>query len=139
MLGLFLNELRGSIPATIGLLTSLEVMSFRNNRFTGIVPTTLGLLTDLRDLDLDYIPTLDSKKPTFCRKILHDNMHSLTHTYIHLSLEGAPLFTEIGSLTKLEYLAAVESYLAGVIPNEIGGYCRYTRSSFLVVSAFKLI
>lgn len=48
------NNLVGSIPAEIGLLTNLQVLYLARNRLLGTIPTTIGLLTELKYLGLQY-------------------------------------------------------------------------------------
>ena len=46
------NKLKGSIPAELGDLTSLQTLDLRSNPLTGPIPAWLGALTDLRTLYL---------------------------------------------------------------------------------------
>lgn len=46
--------LRGPIPATLGGLRSLRVLSLSQNGFSGRIPTELGGLAALQQLDLSY-------------------------------------------------------------------------------------
>jgi Leucine-rich repeat (LRR) protein len=46
------NELGGTLPAQIGLLSKLEVLLMVNNDFFGPLPTAIGSLTGLKLLDL---------------------------------------------------------------------------------------
>ena len=48
------NELTGSIPSEIGLLTSLNSLNFAINELIGSIPSEIGLLTSLEELYLCY-------------------------------------------------------------------------------------
>lgn len=66
------NNLTGSIPDTLGLLTSLEYLDLYNNSLSGPIPESLARLKNLTDLwlnenDLEVTaytrPMLQSKLP----------------------------------------------------------------------------
>jgi hypothetical protein len=46
------NRLRGTLPASLGLLTKLEYLDLHNNRLMGEVPSTIATCVSLRDLFL---------------------------------------------------------------------------------------
>jgi len=50
--GLSYNQLPGLIPASLGNLTNLQVLTFDNNLFSGSIPDSLGKLTNLQTLSL---------------------------------------------------------------------------------------
>jgi hypothetical protein len=39
------NQLRGTLPATLGSLTSLQILSLKDNQLRGVVPAAMGNLT----------------------------------------------------------------------------------------------
>lgn len=46
------NELTGTIPSEIGLLSNLKgLFQVRANDFTGLIPTEIGLLTGVANFD----------------------------------------------------------------------------------------
>jgi len=51
-LALHLNNLTGTIPASLGQLTKLSTLYFAYNSLTGTIPTTLGLLTNMEWMDV---------------------------------------------------------------------------------------
>jgi Leucine-rich repeat (LRR) protein len=53
-LGLYLNQLTGSIPPEIGNLTNLTWLDLGNNGLTGSIPPEIGNLTNLTHLNLRY-------------------------------------------------------------------------------------
>ena len=46
------NDLTGSIPSVIGLLSGMEHLELRHNQLTGPIPSEFGLLTPLTHLSL---------------------------------------------------------------------------------------
>ena len=84
------NRLSGSIPSSIGNLTSLEYLHLYRNQLRGSIPPSLGNLANLRWLDL------------FGNRLTG----------------GVP--SELGRLTKLEVLQVLNNQLTGVIPPELG-------------------
>ena len=46
----------GSIPASIGSVTSLRILNMYENLFTGTLPPEIGLLQNLEILDVAYTP-----------------------------------------------------------------------------------
>ena len=47
------NNLVGTIPTAIGLLTTLAELDLHSNEISGSIPTEIGTLTSLSYLDLD--------------------------------------------------------------------------------------
>ena len=47
------NELVGPLPSEIGFLTALRAFIVYNNKWTGTIPTSVGLMTELRVFDID--------------------------------------------------------------------------------------
>ena len=80
----------GMIPAELGTLTSLEVLSLGGNQLTGPIPTWLGSLTSLETLYLSENQLTGMIPP------------------------------ELGSLTDLRWLRLSENQLTGTIPTEMG-------------------
>jgi hypothetical protein len=80
------NNLKGSIPNELGVLTKLEILYLARNSLQGTIPTQLGLLTDLT-----YIG-------------LHVN-----------SLVGSVPSIFMGNLTKLKTIYLQKNYLTGTI------------------------
>lgn len=51
-LELSFNKISGELPATIGNLENLKVLAFNGNELTGTIPSTIGNLTQLKKLHL---------------------------------------------------------------------------------------
>ena len=93
---LYSNNLTGPIPASLGDLTDLTLLSLRDNNLTGPIPASLGKLTNLTRLYL-YENELTGKIPT-----------------------------ELGDLTKLTELSLRDNNLSGAIPAALGNLTNLT-------------
>jgi Leucine-rich repeat (LRR) protein len=85
------NNLVGTIPPELALLTSIRFIDLFNNFLTGTLPTQLGLLTDL-----EFVLDVDS--------------NLLTGT----------LPTELGVLSKLDIMWLKKNFFVGTVPTEFG-------------------
>ena len=85
------NNLTGTIPASLGVLTSLQSLNLNSNHLSGTIPATLGNLTSLQSLQM-----------------------------VTNQLSGA-IPVEIGNLTNLQALFLSENQLSGTIPSGLGG------------------
>ena len=88
-LSLSTMRLTGTVPASLGNLTALEVLNLNTNMLTGTIPSALGSLTNLVQLELQ--------------------MNELTG--------GIP--SSLGSLAQLEFLLLSENRLSGGIPSQL--------------------
>ena len=108
------NDLRGTLPASLGALTSLTTLDLSgNNQVTGAIPD-LRALTSLATLNLGdnqlsgTIPDL-SALTSLTTLNLRDNQ-----------LTGA-IPEELGNLTELDVLYLDDNQLSGPIPAALGG------------------
>lgn len=90
-LDLSLNNFTGDIPVSFGRFPLLKVLILSGNLFTGAIPPFLSNLSELTRFELAYTETM---KPS-------------------------PLPSEIGNLTKLEFLYLSKINLIGNIPDTI--------------------
>ena len=94
------NRLEGGIPATMGNLTNLEILSLDDNQLSGTIPTELGNLTNLEFLYLND-NQLSGTIPTEL-----ENLTNLQHLFLseNALLEGTlPLvLTELSKLKTLD-------------------------------------
>lgn len=89
-LSLSSNALSGTIPTEIGMLQQIEVLNLHNNKLTGVIPTELGMMTNMIDLA------------------------------IHSSPLTGIIPTELGDCTTLVQLSVFNTSLSGSIPQEVG-------------------
>ena len=71
-LWVFNNRLHGTIPSSIGNLSSLISLRLDRNLLTGTVPSTLGLLTKLQTLNLDT-NYLSGTLPSYFRTVTYND------------------------------------------------------------------
>ena len=108
------NELTGEIPAELGSLTNLTLLDLQNNELTGEIPPELGDLTNLKYLILDQ-NGLTGEIPSWLDSLT--NLEQLILRNNELTGEIPP---ELASLTNLERLWLSQNELTGEIPAELG-------------------
>jgi RHS repeat-associated protein len=109
------NQLIGAIPARLGHLSRLQVLSLWQNRLSGSLPPELGQLTDLRLLSLAQNGTLSGPLPSALgqlRQLFHINLGS--------NQFSGTLPAELGQLTALTYLNLYDNKFSGPIPASLG-------------------
>ncbi|CAL5088985.1 unnamed protein product [Urochloa decumbens] len=110
-LGLSGNSLSGSIPASLGNVSSLNTILLAENSLKGSIPKTLGHILNLSILDLGY-NKLSGNVPG----VIY-NISSLI--YLGLSnnmLDGQILFSTGHSLPNLESLVLSGNIFSGMVP-----------------------
>ena len=135
-MGLYDNQLTGSIPSEIGNLTNLEWLILDDNELTGIIPDEICNQGDSSpDLDNNQFcpPYPECISPSdigyqdlsVCGDVveLWGEYYSIEYT-TELDLSGSgltgPIPPEIGNLTNLTKLLLFDNDLVGEIPEEIG-------------------
>ncbi|KAJ4782812.1 Protein kinase family protein [Rhynchospora pubera] len=112
-LGLFMNEISGSIPAEIGGLTSLGDLELYQTNLGGTIPLDIGKLLNLRWVDLSE-NMMSGEIPSTLGNLTSLNVLILDSN----SFEGRiPL--ELSNMQALEYLNFSSNKLSGAIPKEI--------------------
>ncbi|MDQ0360928.1 toxin Cry1Ac domain D-VI-related protein [Breznakia pachnodae] len=94
------NQLSGSIPASINMMSSLTNLDLGENLIEGEIPSSIGLLTSLTDLRLDT-NNLTGQIPSSIK-----NLINLTHLRLNSNnLEGndEAIFANMTSLTYFTY------------------------------------
>ncbi len=133
------NQLTGTIPTELALLTGLEWLGLPRNQLTGPIPAELGRLTNLEVLGLDgnqltgTIPPQLSNLTSLRWLALHNNqltgsipaeLGGLSDLEV-LGLDGNQLTgtipPQLSNLTSLRWLALTSNRLSGAIPAELGG------------------
>lgn len=110
------NNLKGTIPSSIGILSRIKSLILRNNLLTSL-PSTIGKLRRLKILNIN----------TNELRILPNTFHELKAlkflSVSHNKLEMLP--TSIGSLSSLRSLSLEKNSLK-ILPKEIGDLNRLT-------------
>ena len=112
--GLRFKKLTGTIPAVLGELVNLEVLSLSENEFTGSIPLELGNLKKLRILKLD------SNKLTGPIPIALGELPALETLNLSDNVLAGTIPAELASLEALQTLTLNDNMLSGPIPPELG-------------------
>ena len=112
-------DLTGPIPAELGGLANLQVLDFEHNDLTGFIPAELGELTNLVRLDIAG-NHLTGPVPTWLRNLTELYSLNLGHN----DLTG-PIPAELSRLVNLEYLLLRgNNDLTGPVPAGLGNLTR---------------
>lgn len=108
------NNLKGSIPMEISMLTSLRHVAFTSNPIGGSIPTQIGRLTRLEF----FAAALVKLGGTIPSEI--GMAKNLTHFLIFRTEVSGTIPHQIGALTGMKGLMLDESKISGTIPTELG-------------------
>ncbi|KAL5726974.1 lysine--tRNA ligase [Ranunculus cassubicifolius] len=106
--------LTGPIPASLGNLSSLEVLSLGKNQFNGTIPTSLSALSALRELLFD---SNELSGPIPARLGALPRLNVMDFSLNNLS---GLIPTSLGNLTSLSKLDLSNNQLRGSIPESLG-------------------
>ena len=84
------NQLVGSIPSSIGNMISLQLLYFNNNKLTGSIPSDIGKLTSLRYFDVVFNCLVGSIPSSI------GNMISLKELYFYYNKLTGDLILKLG-------------------------------------------
>ncbi|KAI7729152.1 LOW QUALITY PROTEIN: hypothetical protein M8C21_028381 [Ambrosia artemisiifolia] len=108
------NRLNGSVPESLGRLTTLKGLDLSFNEFTGPIPEALGKLRSLQRLDLSYNQLSNSIPESLGR------LSALTELFLDSNKFTGSIPTSLGGLTPLRMLSVSSNLLNETIPNSIG-------------------
>ena len=108
------NRLSGSVPAELGNLSNLEILSLHQNQLSGLIPAELGILSNLQELYLGF-NKLNGSIP-----VELGNLSNLEILSLHQNQLSGSIPAELGALSHLHLLSLAGNQLAGVIPTELG-------------------
>ena len=112
--GLYSNQLSGSIPTELGNLTNLALLSLNSNQLSGSIPPQLGNLTNLTFLALGSNQLSGSIPPEL------GNLTNLMFFNLDSNQLSGSIPPQLGSLTNLTFLHLNSNQLSGSIPPELG-------------------
>ena len=113
--------LKGSIPATIGSMTSMTSMQITGQELKGPLPSNFQSLTNLQTLDLSQ-NRLTGTLPANVAQ-----MTSLTSLNLNTNSIAGTIPTGITTLTTLTLLGLEENMLTGTIPTNINALTGLTK------------
>ena len=116
------NAITGTIPSELGLRTSLSFITVANNQLTGTIPKELGMLTKIERLYLSRNPQLRGSIPT--ELALLTDMYEIFAGKTSLTGE---LPSQLGLLTAMEAIGIATTSNRGRIPSELGNMANLTR------------
>ncbi len=108
------NHLSGSIPSEIGQINNLAYLYFGNNQLTGSIPPEIGNLVNLMYLLLNS-NQLNNPIPPELGYL--ENLLTISLGQNQLTGSIPP---ELGDLTNLNSLVLCDNQITGTIPSEIG-------------------
>lgn len=108
------NQLQGSVPTEMGLVTELRDLNLHGNLLSGSLPSELGALTQTTDLVLD-VNGFTGRIPTEL-----GGMESLLLMDLSENVLSGPLPSELGLLGQLTSLYVPRNALSGALPSELG-------------------
>ena len=106
--------LSGTIPAELGSLTELTVLSLPNNGLTGMIPPQLGNLKRLQELWLSNNRLTGMIPPQL------GNLKRLQELWLSNNRLTGTIPPELGNVPYLQYLSLSQNELTGTIPPELG-------------------
>ena len=109
------NQLRGSIPAELGILAKLDILSLYDNELSGQIPAQLGNLPKLRMLDLKESQLSGQIPPEL------GNLANLRELNLSINRLSGPIPPELGRLSRLISLDISGNELSGPVPAELVG------------------
>ncbi|HET7117907.1 MAG TPA: T9SS type A sorting domain-containing protein, partial [Hanamia sp.] len=124
VLQLFGNKLSDTIPASIGNLTRLRLLNLNNNQLRGSIPASIGNLSNLQELEL-YQNLLSGSIP-----VTIGNLTNLQNLYLYANQLSGSIPSSIGNLTNLQNLYLYANQLSGSIPSSIGNLTNLQRLEF---------
>jgi Leucine-rich repeat (LRR) protein len=107
-------NLRGTIPSTIGNLSSLQYLHLSNSQLTGSFPSTIVQLSSLYYLNLRGSKLIGTIPTTI------GHLSSLQVLYLDDNQLTGTIPSNIGQLSSLQYLFLYDNQLIGSIPSTIG-------------------
>ena len=122
-LALYRNNLTGTIPASIGMASKLQLLDLSTNSLHGSLPLSLANLTQVTELDIsrnNIVGILDSRLFPNSSSQPQTGLLSLKYLLFQDTLLGGQIPKEIGNLKFLVSLVLDRSHFNGSIPPSLG-------------------
>lgn len=117
------NQLTGTIPISIGMLSNLEYLDLSTNSLNSSLPLSLANLTRVYELDISrnqITGVLDRRLFPDGTSSSKTGLKSLKHLLFQDTLLGGKIPDEIGNLKFLSLLALDDNFFHGPIPLSFG-------------------
>jgi hypothetical protein len=121
-LWMYNNDLQGSLPEEVYLLTNLRSVSLFDNFLSGTLSSRIGELRQLEAISLDKNEAMGGSLPSELGQ-LSSTLWSFTSHGMELT---GSIPSEIGRLSLMETLLLDLNHLTGTIPSEIGNLSELT-------------
>ncbi len=109
------NDLSGTLPESLGELSSLDTLNLGRNALTGAIPSGLGSASDLRVLFLQRNQLSGEIPPEL------GNLSDLVLLNLRTNQLSGAIPAELGSLANLHTLNLMGNQLAGALPAGLAG------------------
>lgn len=118
------NQLSGSLPFSIAVFSSLQILLLGGNKFSGPIPPSVGELREMVKLDLSA-NAISGEIPPEIGNCLH-----LTYLDISQNNISGSIPPQISSIRILNYLNLSRNHLSETIPKSIGTMRSLTTADF---------
>lgn len=118
------NQLSGSLPLSIAVFSSLQILLLGGNKFSGPIPPTVGELREMVKLDLSA-NSISGEIPPEIGNCLH-----LTYLDISQNNISGTIPPQISTIRILNYLNLSRNHLNETIPKSIGSMRSLTTADF---------
>jgi RHS repeat-associated protein len=108
------NQLSGAIPFELGNLSNLEQLKLDQNQISGSIPSSLGNLTKLQELTIPNNQLIGEMPISF------GGLSSLTLLWLSGNQLSGGIPTSLGNLNNLQNLILQSNQLTGSIPSSLG-------------------
>jgi Leucine-rich repeat (LRR) protein len=105
------NNLSGTLPASVGDLTALQMLNLSFNKLTGLIPIEVWNLTNLTELDLSR-NTFSGNIPSAI-----ENLTALEILYLNSNTFEGEIPSQINQLSNLTKLKLTDNQFSGSLPN----------------------
>jgi hypothetical protein len=114
----------GSLPADIGLLTTLITLDLSANTIEATLPESIGRCTDLMTITLGSNSFIDSLPSSI------GNIRELRQIDLSANQFGGTLPESIGQWTSMQYFNVYSNLFGGTIPTSINNWTGLTSANF---------
>ncbi|QHO04793.1 hypothetical protein HN873_072843 [Arachis hypogaea] len=117
------NNLRGTIPQNIGILSKLQFLDLSTNSLNGTLPLSIANLTKVYELDVsrnNITGTLDPRLFPDGTNEPRTGLISIRNFLCETTLLGGKIPNEIGNIKNLTLLALDDNNFYGPIPPSLG-------------------